>query len=163
MANLVTGDIIAKTHSGLVPKSSTSDKDRLRDQAIGEWIQVTAYDTANATVNVIAAYLPYAATIKSIYVCSANTIAADPAEYKTYTVSLGTAGVLRTAATGNTQAASLNGLTANVPKAMTLSTTQANLEAAAGDIIHIALTDSAGTTSTLGSGLFFIYVERKYE
>ena len=68
MANSVTGNIIAKTHQGLVPVTSDDDKTWTRDQAIGEWIQVAFEDaTANAAVGKIcAAYFPYACTIKSL-------------------------------------------------------------------------------------------------
>ena len=173
MADSVTGNIIAKTHQGLVPVTSDNDKTWARDQAIGEWIQVAFEDpTANAAVGKFCAvYFPYACTIKSLQLVPGITGTADATDYATILVELGTAGVLRTAATVATIAAGTNGYTAFVPKSLDafLSTTQANLEAAAGDVLLVSVAKAAAgrafgaaATASGSKANLFVRVERKY-
>lgn len=102
--------------------------------------------TSDATRYIFRA--PERCIINSIYVIEGTTRAASDSNYATYTVTN-----IEDDATGTDVVATLSNnvaggaVTADVPKAMVLSTTAANLEIAEGDILQLTINiDVAGTS-----------------
>lgn len=93
---------------------------------------------------------PQAGTLVAAYVADTATLAASDTDYMTFTVTnLTNSSAVMASAT--TKAASLDGLAANVPEAVTLSATAANLKFSAGDVIKVEAAAAASGTMTQGS------------
>lgn len=106
--------------------------------------QLTDAATAgtNATETVVC-YLTNKSRLIAAYIAAPAAVAADNTDYGTITVAKRTAGgSATTIASGDSRAASLNGLTAFSPAALTNTATTANLDIAAGDAITVKLIKS---------------------
>ena len=171
----VSGQDIANKAARLFGSTSTTEDayvlDALIQNAPGFSIQVTDGGTAGSAVGEqIVGYAPYACQVVLCELGPGVTAAADNTDYVTFTLAKRTAGgSATTVATGDTRAASLNGVTAFTPVALPLSSTSGAVALAAGDAITFKIVKSgagkaigAAATASGASLNVFVQVKRLY-
>jgi hypothetical protein len=97
--------------------------------------------TLAATPTVFVWRAPFIGRVLGFYAIDQAGVAADPTNYMTLTLT--NAGQAGAGTTSMATAVGTAAFTAEVPKAFTLSTTAANLEFVAGDIIELIKTEAA--------------------
>lgn len=92
-------------------------------------------------------------TLKSVFVSTPTAITANDTDYWAFTVvnkgnaGSGTTDMILATDVNTTKATGGSGITASVPKSLTVHTTPANLNFSAGDLIVITMTKAASATT----------------
>lgn len=94
-----------------------------------------------------------AGTLQSLYISTATGITANNTDYWTFEVKnkgsagSGTTDMILTTAVNTTKATGGSGISAYIPRALTVHTTPANLSFVAGDLIAVTITKGASATT----------------
>ncbi len=168
---MVNGEIIKGIYRKHAQYESKNDQDYLDDAAVVSWIKHAFADATagNAVGENVVIRVPFACRLLSAHVAG-QTVAADNTDYATFSVYKKTGSAASVLiASGDTRAASLNGLTVNVPAALTLATTAGYLELAAGDVVTFGIAKAnsgkattAAVTAAGGQGNLTLKIERVY-